>query len=223
MTTIRRLATPRFRLSGCAGTGSLSWSRDPLGPPRRRDDPPPRAARDDGACDPRPRSSATSATRWCCSTRDDPDPFWNRMVSVRWPDEPLRVRSSAQRDHHDVRARRAAAAHLAVARAQRARRPRATARSGTGSAMWAAGTSWCSRTRRACPPVDDRELDRQRDDRRHLRSRRRRLSGDIDDIAAVLAESFGALPGRARRARRRPARRTLGDPRVVAGPDARGR
>ena len=148
----------------------------------------------------------------------DPDPFWNRMVSVRWPASPRRVRSTPRRGGDDVRPRRAAAAHLAVARAQRARRTSWPASSPTGSADVGGGHVMVLTEPASCPPLAAGELAAGVTVAGICRATDA-MDGDVDDIAAVLAESFGALPDRAgelaadlRPDARRPADRARADP-----------
>ncbi len=124
----------------------------------------------------------------------DPDPFWNRMVSVRWPPEPgafdrrlneaLTLFALAARQPHvwpspchnappDLVARLQAIGFRDV---------------GGGHVMVLADAA-------ACLPVDPSEL-RGGIEVRAIRCAADAAAADVDDVAFVLAESFGAAPGR---------------------------
>ncbi len=142
---------------------------------------------------------------------DDPDPFWNRMVSVRWPDEPLafdhRLNETITMFALDARQPHIWPSPAHNAPADLARRLEAAGFRDVGG-----GHIMVLTDPGACPPVDERELDR------HVT-----IAGicgpddaterDIDEIAAVLAESFGALPGRVAELAD-DLRVAIGDPRV---------
>ena len=194
MPTIRPAATPRFRLPGGASTGGY---REAVTRTLRLDDAtirrlerhetmahaiPSRVVRDLGDAfvlyDPR-----------------DADPFWNRMVSVRWPgsahafdgrlDQALTMFAlDARQPHVWPSPAHSAPADLAARLIARGFRD-----VGGGHVMVLADPA-------SCPPLAAADLGsgvtvtaicREAD----------AGPGDVEDIAAVLAESFGALPDRA--------------------------
>ena len=210
MTTIRPQDARRFRLPDCAGPGGYRVRVS-------------RSVRIDDATTRRLERHETMAHAIPGRTvRDlgdalvlhdprDADPFWNRMVSLRWPGEPAafdhRLNEAITMfaldgrqphiwpspDHNapsDLVGRLAAVGFRDV---------------GGGHVMILTDPS-------ACPPLDDREIDP------HVT-----VTGicgaadagedDIDDIAAVLAESFGASPDRASELAL-DLRAVVGDPRV---------
>lgn len=142
----------------------------------------------------------------------DVDPFWNRMVSVRWPDGPAafdrRLTESlalfgllARRPHiwpspdhnqpADIVARLGANGFRDV---------------GGGHVMVLQDAS-------ACAPIRDGELEPGVSVRAIARSGDA-MAGDIDDAAGILVEAFGAPPRRSVELAA-DLRRALDDPRVV--------
>jgi ribosomal protein S18 acetylase RimI-like enzyme len=142
----------------------------------------------------------------------DADPFWNRMVSVRWPaapaafdrrlNEALALFSLLRRQPHvwpspDHNRPEDLAARLVA----------------NGFRDVGGGHVMVLRDVAACVPVDPAELD----EGLTLRTIARPEDAgpdDVADVARVLVASFGALPDRAV-ALAADLRRTLGDPRVV--------
>ena len=129
----------------------------------------------------------------------DPEPFWNRMASVRWPTARRRVRPPAGGGARVVRRPRPGAAHLAVATSLA--RPRTSWRGSARTASSDAGGGHVMVLEdpgTAATPVPPDELGARRDTAHAIaRPARTRGRGDLDDVGLVLAESFGALPGRA--------------------------
>jgi len=142
----------------------------------------------------------------------DPDPFWNRMVSVRWPYQPAafdrrladalalfglldrRPHIWPSPDHNrpaDLVSRLQAHGFQDV---------------GGGHLMLLEDVA-------ACAPVDDHELGGRISIRRIVAAADA-TSDDIGDFARVLTEAFGALPMRAGELAV-DLRQTLGDPRVA--------
>lgn len=143
---------------------------------------------------------------------DDVDPFWNRMVSVRWPADP---------DAFDRRLLEALALFGVLAR-----RPHIwpSPQHGTPADLVArleangfrdvgGGHVMLLHDPAACPPVSAREVGPDVVIRTIVRAADA-SEGDVDDAAGVLVDSFGAP---ARRAPELAAdlRRTLDDPRVA--------
>ncbi len=209
--TIRRDSKARFRLPGGASTGGY---REAVMRTVRLDDAttrrlerhetmahaiPSRLVRDLGDAlvlhDPR-----------------DPDPFWNRMTSVRWP---------ASREAFDRRldeaitmfALDARQPHIWPSPAHNAPKDLAARLVAHGFRDVGGGHVMVLADPASCPPLAADELAagvtiagicRESD----------ALDGDVDDIAAVLAESFGALPDRADELAA-DLQRTLVDPRIA--------
>jgi ribosomal protein S18 acetylase RimI-like enzyme len=142
----------------------------------------------------------------------DPEPFWNRMVSVRWPDEAAAFERrlteaitmfalDARRPHIWPSPRHSSPPDL-VARLE-----------ANGFADVGGGHVMVLTDAAACPPLAAGAAG----DGLSVRGIRRAgdaSAGDVDDIAQVLAESFGALPGRADELAA-DLRITLDDPRVA--------
>jgi ribosomal protein S18 acetylase RimI-like enzyme len=211
MSTIRPPATPRFRLPGGPSTGGylgivirtvslddattrrLEWHET------MAHAIPSRVVRDLGDAlvlhDPR-----------------DPDPFWNRMVSVRWPtsqeafdrrlDEAVTMFAlDARQPHIWPSPAHSAPADLAARLVGRGFRD-----AGGGHVMVLTEPA-------SCPPLAADELAAGVTVAGICRASDA-MDGDVDDIAAVLAESFGALPDRAGELAA-DLHRTLGDPRIA--------
>ena len=202
MPTIRPPATPRFRLPGGPSTGGyrgavirtvslddattrrLEWHET------MAHAIPSRVVRDLGDAlvlhDPR-----------------DPDPFWNRMVSVRWPASPDAFDRRLDEAVTMFALRRAAAPHLAVARAQRPAGPRGPPRRPRVPGRRRGARDGPHRAR-IVSAAGGRRAGRGRDRGRHLPRdrrdgrRRRRHRGRARRVVRGAA-------GSRRRARRRPA------------------
>lgn len=142
----------------------------------------------------------------------DPDPFWNRMVSVRWPSD---------EQGFDRRLTEALALFAALARrphiwpspahgepADLAERLGAHGFRDTGG-----GHLMVQDDPAASPPVRPEEPGRGVT-LHAIRTPADAGPGDCDELGLVLAESFGALPGRAAELAA-DLRSTLDDPRVV--------
>jgi len=142
----------------------------------------------------------------------DADPFWNRMVSVRWPDGPAAF---------DRRLAEALALFGILARRphvwpspDHGRPVDLVARlEANGFRDVGGGHVMVLRDRGACPPVRAGELDPGVSLRAIARAADAR-PGDVDDAAMVLVEAFGA-PARRTSELAEDLRRTLDDPRVA--------
>lgn len=124
----------------------------------------------------------------------DEDPFWNRMVSVRWPDDPAGF---------DRRLAEALALFASLGRRPHVwPSPVGSAPADLADRLMAdgfrdigGGHLMLLADPAACPPVRPAELDRGVT-LHAIRARTDAGSDDRDDLALVLAESFGASPGR---------------------------
>ena len=142
----------------------------------------------------------------------DADPFWNRAAAVRWPDEP---------DAFDRRLTEALALFGILARrphvwpsAVHGRPSDLVARlEANGFRDIGGGHVMVMRDPAACPPVAARELPGGVSIRTLARAGDA-LPGDVEAVAGVLADSFGAPPWRARELAADLAR-TLDDPRIA--------
>jgi ribosomal protein S18 acetylase RimI-like enzyme len=124
----------------------------------------------------------------------DPDPFWNRAASVRWPSDPTAF------DHRLTEAIALFALngrqpHVWPSPDHRQPPDLVERLAGHGFADIGGGHVMVLDRPEACPPVRRAEL--ARDVTLHaVRGAAGASNGDADDIALVLAESFGAMPGR---------------------------
>ena len=142
----------------------------------------------------------------------DPDPFWNRMVSVRWPAEPAafdhRLNEAIAMFALDGRQAHIWPSPAHNSPADLARRLQAAGFRdvGGGHVMVLADPAACPALRpgELAAGVEVGGICRSSDAGEH----------DVDDIARVLAESFGALPDRAGELAD-DLRRTLDDPRIA--------
>jgi ribosomal protein S18 acetylase RimI-like enzyme len=211
MATIRRRTTTRFRLSGCASTvgyreaviRTVSLDDATIRRLERHETMahaiPSRLVRDLGDAlvlhDPR-----------------DPDPFWNRMVSVRWPASPdafdRRLDEAVTMFALDARQ-----PHIWPSPAHNAPPDLAARLIARGFRDVGGGHVMVLAEPASCPPLVAGELGPGVSVAGICRASDAR-DGDVDDIAAVLAESFGALPERADELAA-DLRRTLGDPRIA--------
>lgn len=142
----------------------------------------------------------------------DPDPFWNRMVSVRWPDEPAaferRLTEAITMFALDARQ-----PHIWPSPRHNAPSDLVARLVANGFADVGGGHVMVLADEAACRPLADGEAG-EGVDVRGIRRAGDASAGDVDDIAQVLAESFGALPGRADELAG-DLRFTLDDPRVA--------
>ena len=142
----------------------------------------------------------------------DPDPFWNRMVSVRWPSDPAaferRLGEAMTMFALDARQPHVwpSPEHNAPADLVARLRANGFADVGGGHVMVLADPA-------ACGPLAAGEAG---DDVvvHGIRRAADAGEGDVDDVALVLAESFGAAPGREAELAS-DLRLTLDDPRVA--------
>lgn len=143
---------------------------------------------------------------------DDTDPFWNRMVSVRWPEDPA---------DFDRRLVEALALFGVLARRPHvwpsiwhSRPADLVARlEANGFTDVGGGHLMVLHDRAACPPVAPRDAG-PRIAIRTITRAADAAPGDVEDVAGVLVESFGAPPSRARDLAA-DLHATLDDPRVT--------
>jgi ribosomal protein S18 acetylase RimI-like enzyme len=142
----------------------------------------------------------------------DPDPFWNRMVSVRWPAEPgafdHRLNEAIAMFALDARQ-----AHIWPSPAHNSPPDLAVRLQAAGFRDVGGGHVMVLVDPAACPPLRPDELVAGVEVGGICRASDAG-ERDIDDIARVLAESFGALPDRAGELAD-DLRRTLDDPRIA--------
>ena len=142
----------------------------------------------------------------------DPEPFWNRLQGVRWPEDDagfdhsltraLALFASVGRQPHVWPAPSHASPHDLAARLE----AHGFHDVGGGHLMVLDDPS-------RCPPVGPNEL-AEGVTVTTIRTRDEASPSDADDMALVLAESFGALPGRTA-SLAADLRTTLDDPRIV--------
>lgn len=141
----------------------------------------------------------------------DADPFWNRMVSVRWPSEPAafdhRLNEAITMFALDGRQ-----PHIWPSPDHNAPADLAHRLAAVGFRDVGGGHVMILTDPAACPPLADHELDPMVRVA-GIRSAADAGEADLDDIAAVLAESFGASPDRATELAS-DLRGAVGDPRV---------
>jgi ribosomal protein S18 acetylase RimI-like enzyme len=143
---------------------------------------------------------------------DDPDPFWTRMVSVRWPDDPTAFdrRLTQALALFGVLGRRP---HIWPSIAHGRPADLAERLEANGFRDVGGGHIMALGDRAACPPIAAADLGPGVSMRTIVRAADAE-PGDVDAAAAVLAESFGAPPSRARELAA-DLRATLDDPRVA--------
>lgn len=142
----------------------------------------------------------------------DPDPFWNRMASVRWPDDEAGF---------DARLTEALALFASLGRRPHVWPSPACSEPADLAERLAAhgfqdiggGHLMLLEDPAACPPVGPMEPGRGVT-LHAIRTAADAGDADCDDLGLVLAESFGALPGRAAELAA-DLRTTLDDPRVT--------
>ena len=216
MPTIRLDGNAAVSPAGLRSERRLSWARDPLHPAGRRDDP--------------ARSSATRRMAHAIPSRDvrdlgdayvlydprDPDPFWNRMVERPVAGRARRVRPPARRRRSRCSpSTLGRVPHIWPSPATPRRRDLVARLQRHGFRDVGGGHVMVLEDPAACAPLPAR---RARGGRRRCAAictaRTDARPGDLDDIALVLAESFGALPARAGELAA-DLRLTLDDPRVA--------
>jgi ribosomal protein S18 acetylase RimI-like enzyme len=142
----------------------------------------------------------------------DPDPFWNRMVSVRWPSERAAFdrRLTAGITLFALEGRQP---HIWPSPQHNAPADLVARLEANGFRDVGGGHVMILADRSACPPVVTSEV-AGGVSIQGVRRSTDAAGTDINDIASVLAESFDALPGRASELAA-DLRRTLDDPRIA--------
>ncbi|HEY4189881.1 MAG TPA: GNAT family N-acetyltransferase [Candidatus Limnocylindrales bacterium] len=142
----------------------------------------------------------------------DPDPFWNRMVSVRWPAEPAAFERRLS-EAITMFALDARQPHIWPSPEHNAPVDLISRLRANGFADIGGGHVMVLTEPAACPPLLAGEVG---DDVVIQGIRRAADAGptDVEDVALVLAESFGAVPARANELAG-DLRITLDDPRIA--------